>query len=128
MTDQPSGSILVVEDEAPLRHALADKLTRAGFAVHEATDGERGLAAALGERPDLILLDIVMPNVDGLTMLKNLRQDSWGKDVNVILLTNLSDMDKVSQAVDLKTYDYLVKTDWKIEDVVAKVKEKLGRK
>jgi len=127
MTDQPSGSILVVEDEAPLRHALADKLTRAGFTVHEATDGEKGLAAALAERPKLILLDIVMPNVDGLTMLKQLRQDGWGKGVKVILLTNVGDMEKVSQAVDLGSYDYLVKTDWKIEDVVAKVKERLER-
>jgi len=118
--------ILVVDDEASLRSALRDKLAYEGFIVLEAKDGEEGLEIALREQPDLILLDIIMPKMDGLTMLKKLRENSWGKDAKVILLTNLSDNEKVANAMAQETYDYLVKSDWKIADVVAKVREWLG--
>ncbi len=118
--------ILVVEDDASLLHALKDKLVHEGFSVFEAKNGAEGLAAALREHPDLLLLDIVMPQMDGMTMLKNLRQDAWGKTVKVIFLTNLSDNENISEAMKLSSYDFLVKVDWKIEDVVRKIREKLN--
>ena len=90
-------------------------------------NGEEGLKAVFQERPDLILLDIVMPKMDGLTMLKELRKDGWGKTAKVIILTNLSDNQKVADAMENDTYEYIVKTDWKISDIIAKVKEKLER-
>lgn len=117
--------ILLVEDEEAIRTVLADKLRREGFQVIEGKDGEEGLSLSLREHPDLILLDIVMPKMDGLTVLKKLREDEWGKEVKVILLTNLSDVDKVAEALHGGSYNYLVKSDWKIEDVVKKVKEEL---
>lgn len=82
---------------------------------------------ALLWHPDLILLDIVMPKMDGMTMLAQLREDEWGKTARVITLTNLSDTEKVAEAIEHGSYEYLVKSDWKIEDVVAKVREKLGK-
>ena len=118
-------TILVVEDEISLLNALRDKLTRENFAVLEAKNGEEGLEVALREHPDLILLDIVMPKMDGMTMLRKLREDLWGKSAKVIILTNLSDNEKVAEALEQKSYEYLVKSDWKIEDVVAKVRERL---
>lgn len=118
--------ILIVEDEVSLLNALRDKLTREGFVTLEAKNGEEGLEIALRDHPDLILLDIVMPRMDGMTMLKKLREDDWGKTVKVIMLTNLSDMENVSEAVAQGSHEYLVKSDWKIEDVVEKVREKLG--
>lgn len=117
--------ILIVEDEQALTLALNEKLTREGFELVNAGNGEDGLRLALKERPDLILLDIIMPRMDGITMLKKLREDKWGKTVEVIILTNLSDIAKVQEALEQGTTDYLVKSDWKIEDVVARVKEKL---
>jgi len=122
---QESKTILIVEDETSLRHALRDKLTRENFAVLEAKNGEEGLEVALREHPDLILLDIVMPKMDGITMLKKLREYLWGKSAKVIILTNLSDNEKVAEAMRQETFEYLVKSDWKIEDVVAKVRERL---
>ncbi|OGH71913.1 MAG: hypothetical protein A3G00_00140 [Candidatus Magasanikbacteria bacterium RIFCSPLOWO2_12_FULL_43_12] len=120
-------TILVVEDEISLLNALCDKLTRENFAVLEAKNGEEGLEVALREHPDLILLDIIMPVMDGITMLKKLREDAWGKNAKVIILTNLSDNEKVAEALEQKSQEYLVKSDWKIEDVVAKVRERLER-
>lgn len=118
--------ILIVEDETSLRNALRDKLLLEGFIVLEAKNGEEGLGVALRDHPDLILLDIIMPKMDGLTMLKKLREDVWGKNTKVILLTNLSDNEKVSEALLQGSYDYLVKSDWKIEDVVTKIRARLG--
>ena len=120
-------TILVVEDEISLLNALRDKLTRENFAVLEAKNGEEGLEVALREQPDLILLDIVMPKMDGMTMLRKLREDLWGKSAKVIILTNLSDNEKIAGALEQKSQEYLVKSDWKIEDVVAKVRERLER-
>lgn len=118
--------ILVVEDEPSLANALREKFVREGFTVTVAFNGEEGLATALRDKPDMILLDIVMPVMDGLTMLTELRKDPWGKDARVIMLTNLSDALRVSDAVDHGVYDYLVKSDWKLEDLVAKVRERIG--
>ena len=119
-------SILIVDDEVSLRNALSDKLRHEGFIVLEAKNGEEGLNVALRDHPDLILLDIVMPVTDGITMLKNLREDEWGRDVKVIMLTNLDGNGKVADAIIWGTQDYLVKSDWKLEDVVAKIRKRLG--
>lgn len=118
--------ILIVEDEKPLREALRDKLTLEGFLPLEAKNGEEGLEAALREHPDLILLDVIMPKMGGLEMLKKLREDAWGKDTKVILLTNLIDNNQVARAVKEGAYDYLVKSDWKMKDVISKIRERLG--
>jgi CheY-like chemotaxis protein len=119
-------TILIVEDEIPLLKALSQKLTSEGFTVLEAKDGVEGLNSALSNHPDLILSDIVMPNMDGLTMLQKLREDQWGQTAQIILLTNLNDTKDVDTAVQNQVFDYLVKNDWKLKDVVDKIKIKLN--
>jgi len=128
MSNQPR-KILIVEDEAALREALVDKLTRESFNVLAAQNGEEGLEIALKEHPDLILLDIIMPKMDGMTMMKKLREDTWGKDVHIILLTNLSATEEkiIKGIVENEPSYYLVKSDWKIGDVVKKVKEQFAQ-
>lgn len=120
-------TILVVEDETALRGALSDKLKRAGFFVLEGRNGEEGLEVALREHPDLILLDVMMPVMSGMAMFKQLREDAWGKGARVVMLTNLNDMEYIAGAMEQGSYDYLIKSDWKIEDLVAKVREKLEK-
>ncbi|MEK7131286.1 MAG: response regulator [Patescibacteria group bacterium] len=117
--------ILIVEDDLELLEVLKKKFAMEKFEVLEAINGKTGLVEAFQHHPDLILLDIVMPVMDGMTMLKKLRADSWGKNVFVILLTNLSDESKVAEAMQHSVFDYLVKADWKIDDVVKKVRERL---
>ncbi len=116
-------TILTVEDEPPMLKAIDFKLTKEGFKVLKATDGEKGLKLALLKHPDLILLDILLPKIDGLTMLKKLRQDEWGKKVPVILLTNLVMDDRVTRRIveDHPAY-YLAKSEWRLDDVIAKIK------
>lgn len=117
--------ILIVEDERLLSEAVKRKLEKEEFEVTTAIDGQEGLVKAFGGHPDLILLDIILPVVDGLTLLDRLRKDSWGSKVPVIILTNLSDAETVSESRQKGVNDYLVKTDWSLNEVVAKVKEKL---
>jgi DNA-binding response OmpR family regulator len=123
MNDLIKKNILVVEDEASLRGALKEKLTLEGFVILEAKDGEEGLAMALREHPDLILLDNLMPKMDGITMLQKIREEGeWGKNVKVVMLTNLDKAGKV--AADLakgEVYEYFIKSDSKIEDIVKRV-------
>ena len=76
--------------------------------------------------PDMILLDIIMPKMDGMSMLRKLREDNWGKTAKVILLTNLSSPEAVTEAIQHNVYDYLVKTNWKLESIVIKVRTMLG--
>lgn len=118
--------ILVVEDEAAMRSLLRTVLEDAGFAVLEATDGEQGLAVAQAERPDLILLDIIMTKMDGITMLKTMRAQRWGKKIPVIILTNLASSGRVASALQDEEVDYLVKAEHRLDEVVAQVKGKLG--
>jgi DNA-binding response OmpR family regulator len=125
MTDAPK-RILLVEDEPAIARAMSDKLTTEGFSVTRARDGEEGLLIATKEHPDLILLDVVMPKMDGMTMLLALRKDEWGKSAKVIFLTNLSEMDAVQKATELGVFDYIVKSDWKLADVVKKVREQIA--
>lgn len=120
-------TILVVEDEEALRKAMVFKLSAEGFQVVEAGNGEEGLAKAEQERPDIILLDILMPKMHGMEMLSRLRfSGEWGKNVPVIVLSNLNDAAKVAEATEGGVYDYLIKSDWKIEDLVKKVTDKIG--
>lgn len=118
--------VLMVEDDALTLRSMSDKFKLEGFTVLEADNGEAGLKSALDNHPDIILLDIILPKMDGLSVLEKLRQDEWGNEVPVIMLTNLSDSDKVAEAMKNRAYDFLVKADWKLEDIVKKVRERLA--
>lgn len=119
--------ILVVEDDESLRSALVQKLQHDKFSVITAENGEEGLKAALESRPDLILLDLFMPKMDGAEMMDRLRTDSWGAHVPIIVLTNYNADDNIIQKVtkDHPSY-YLLKVDTSPEDLVQKIKEVLS--
>jgi len=118
--------LLIVEDEVSLAKLLQQEFFKEGFDVLVAYDGVVGLSLALENKPDIILLDLLLPKMDGLSLLRELRKDPWGLDVPVIILSNLSDAEKISEAASKEVFDYLVKADWKLEDVIKKVKDKLG--
>lgn len=118
--------LLIIDDEIVVKEALTSQFDKREFEVLTASDGEEGLKTALEHHPDLILLDLVMPKMDGMTMLTKLRQDKWGTNAKVIILTNLGEAEKVAEAVSRGTYEYLLKVDWNIADVVDKVKKTLS--
>jgi len=114
--------LLVVEDDLSLGKALVNKFSKENFNILEAKNGEEGLEMALKNNPALILLDIVMPKMDGITMLKKLREDEMGKKIPVIFLTNLTDAEHTPNLIDKNVVGYLIKTDWTLKDIVNKVK------
>ncbi len=117
--------ILVVDDDTDLRETLKISMENSGFDVLEAIDGESGLALALSSKPDLILLDITMPKMNGLQMLHTLRKDAWGKDVPVLLLTNADDPTHIVRGVELKSNDYLIKSQTSLETIVKTIRQQL---
>jgi len=117
-------TILIVEDERILRETIHLGLEKEEFTVIEAKDGEEGLLISLKEHPDLILLDLIMPKMDGMTMLKKLRDtDDWGKTVPIIILTNLtsSDEQRNKDVVELTPVYYLEKTQMDIDQIIEKI-------
>jgi DNA-binding response OmpR family regulator len=119
--------ILIVEDEISYVRLLSDQLSAKGYQILEAHDGKTGLELAIKEHPDLILLDIKMPVMDGMTMLDRLRQETTGKNTKVIMLTNLEPTGKIidNAIKDQLTY-YFVKSDTKIMDLLEKIKTLLA--
>jgi len=119
--------LLLVEDDRILLNMYRKFLVNHGYDIHTAMDGEEGLRKAFEDHPDLILLDIRMPKMDGMTMLKLLRQDGWGRHAKVIILTNLDPGDTILQGVikDYPTY-YLVKANTEMEDLLEKIRDVLA--
>lgn len=117
--------ILIVEDSKDLVLLLSEVFKKEGFDVSTAADGEKGLILAIEKKPDLILLDIMMPKMDGITVIKRLHEEEGGKDIPVIILSNLSSADDLGKAMEAGAYNFLVKKDWELDDIVAKVKETL---
>lgn len=116
--------ILVVDDDPMYVKIYEKKFTDSGFEVRVAMDGEEGLKMALEEHPDLILLDLMMPKMDGMTTMKKLREDAWGKTVPIIILTNLDASDKVLQGVveDQPAY-YIMKANSTPDDILEKARQ-----
>ena len=122
--------ILIIEDEIDLREILSDNFSEDNWEIFLAHNGKSGLESALKNHPDIILLDIVMPVMNGMKMLDELRKDSWGKDARVILLTNLTvkENDLVSSQRGIKSFDYWIKCDMTMADIVAKVNQRMKKK
>ncbi len=120
-------TILIIEDEKYLREAVVDILHSKNFIMLQAKNGKDGLKIALTKHPDLILLDIIMPEMDGTTVLKKIREDAWGKTVQIIILTNLNKTNE-QFLIDTEKNELtqcLIKSDWKLYDIVKKIEELL---
>lgn len=120
--------LLIIEDDLVLQNALREYLVAEGFEVECASDGETGISMALSGKPDLILLDIVLPKKDGYAVLTEVRADENAKYIPIVLLTNLGSISDVEKALELGATTYLVKADYKLEEVTAKIKNILNIK
>jgi CheY-like chemotaxis protein len=124
MTNTPQ-HVLIIEDSALLREVMRDALQSSNFRVSEAENGKEGLEKALAEHPDLILLDLMMPVMDGVTTYKRLRQDAWGEKVPVIILT-ATKRETMSTWLSAEKLDFLNKDAWMADEVVTVVKQRLS--
>ena len=118
--------ILIIEDDGILQKALQEFLADEGFEIFSALDGEEGIKLGKEKNPDLILLDIILPKKDGYEVLKEIKSDENTKKIPVILLTNLGSLNDVERAVELGATTYLIKADYKLEEVSNKIKEILN--
>lgn len=121
-------NILVVEDEENLRGAIVDVLRAEKFDAIEAKNGKEGIKMALQYHPDLILLDLLMPGMDGMSAFEKIRKDSWWSKVPVIILTNINPTAEklVQDVIAHEPISYLIKSDWKLHDIVHKIQETLN--
>lgn len=120
--------VLIVEDDATIAGMYQKKFELEGFGVAVAADGEAGVAAAKANPPAIILLDIIMPKMDGFATLQALKEDVATKAIPVILLTNLGQNEDVAKGTKLGAIGYLIKAQLTPSEVVAKVRELLGKK
>ena len=118
--------ILFIEDESALQQAVSQVLGERGFETLVALDGNLGIALAKKEIPDLILLDLILPQKNGFDVLNELKKDESTKHIPIIILTNLEESRDVERAIALGATTYLVKTNYKLEEVVEKIKSILG--
>ena len=115
--------ILIIEDDPFLSEMYATKFNQSGFQTELATDGKKGLEKIKTSKPDLILLDIVLPKMDGFEILKKIKKDSKLKEIPLILLTNLGQKNEVEKGLALGADEYIVKAHFTPTAVVAKVKK-----
>ena len=124
--DDNQKRILIIEDDSLLIEEMKGEFARNNFAVDVALDGETGYAKIFSMKPHLVILDIVVPKVNGVELLSKLQQDPWGKTLPVIVLTNMDNNTNMAEVLELGNYDYLVKADWSLKDLIEKVNRKLG--
>ena len=115
--------VLIAEDEAVLSQMYKDKLEMNDFAVIQAFDGEEAIKLALSEKPDIILLDILMPKKHGLDVLAALQKDAWGKKVRVIILTNIPEYPSLANFSQQWSYIVMSKADYTPDQVLENVKK-----
>ena len=119
--------ILFIEDEPTLQKELHEILKQEGCEIFSAFDGVEGLEIAKKEKPDLILLDLILPKKDGFEVLKELKEDDNTKDIPVIVLTNLEGTGDVEKALELGATTYLVKANYELDDILKLVKDHLPK-
>lgn len=117
--------ILVVEDDNVYRKMLCEELSSLGFDLLSTDDGEEGLAKAIAEHPDLILLDLILPGLDGISFIKEIRKDEWGKKARIIVLTNYSSNEKIAEILEAGVHDYMDKSV-SAEEIKKSVRQKLN--
>jgi len=118
--------VLVVEDDTLLKDMLGQQLTKEGWQALHATDGEQALALAESEHPDIILLDLLLPGMSGFEILSTLKENDSTKDIAVIILSNLGQQEDIDKGIKLGAADFLIKSNFTLDEVSAKIKQVLS--
>ena len=114
--------ILIIEDDKFLRELISQKLEIEGYEISEAVDGEKGIKQVEEEKPDLVLLDLILPGIDGFEVLTKMKEDSALSQIPVIILSNLGQKDDVERGLKIGANDYLIKAHFTPGEIINKVK------
>lgn len=120
--DMKKPMVLIVEDDKNIRELYADAFTLVGIQVLTATNGKEGVDIALREHPEAILMDIMMPEMNGHEAINHIRRDAWGKSAKVVYLTNMSDPENIVHAVEQGSDEYIIKANMTPKEVVNQVR------
>src|SRR4030042_3908454 len=127
MLHEKMTKILFIEDEPTLQKTLGEVLKREKFDIKTAFDGKEGLEMVKKEKPDLVLLDLILPKMDGFTVLQEIKKDPEIQNIPVIVLTNLEGTADVEKVLELGATTYLVKANYDLPDVVGKIRKTLEK-
>ena len=117
--------ILIIEDDKFLRELIAKKLIKEGYEISEAVDGEEGMKKVKEEKPDLVLLDLILPGIDGFEVLSRMREESALASIPVIILSNLGQREDVEKGLKMGAVDYLIKAHFTPGEIIEKIKNAL---
>ena len=120
--------ILIIEDDKFLRKVLVRKLLKEDYQVIEATDGEEGLKSIKQDKPDLVLLDLVLPGIDGFEILDKMKTDSEMSKIPVIILSNLGEKKEIKRGLELGANDYLIKAHFTPGEIIDRIEVALNKK
>lgn len=115
-------NILIIEDDDFFRELIKKKLVSEGFEVAEAIDGEKGIDAIRENKPNLVILDLLLPNIDGFEVLSKIKEDSATASTPVIILSNLGQQEDIERGLKLGATDFLIKSQFDIDQIMDKVK------
>lgn len=116
-------TILIIEDDKFLRELIAQKLIKEGYKTSEAIEGEEGLKKIQEEKPDLVLLDLILPGIDGFEVLSKVKTDPELTKIPVIILSNLGQKEEIERGLKLGARDYLVKANFTLSEIIKKIKK-----
>jgi CheY-like chemotaxis protein len=114
--------VLLVEDEPALQEAIKIKMEKEGVQVFAFDTGEKGLDFLKEQKPDLVWLDILLPGINGLEVLRQIRDDEKTKDLAVVIVSVSAGQEKIKKAFSLNVVDYIVKSEYTIDSIIKKVK------
>ncbi len=117
--------ILIIEDDKFLRELISQKLVKEGYEICEAIDGEEGIKQVRKENPDLILLDLILPGIDGFDVLAQMKRDPVLAKIPVIILSNLGQKEDIEKGINLGADDYLIKAHFTPNEIIEKIKSVL---
>jgi len=115
-------NILIVEDDKILRELISQKLVKENYKISVAVDGEEGLKKTKEEKPDIVLLDLILPGIDGFGVLEEIKKDPEINKIPVVILSNLGQKEEIEKGMNLGAADYLIKAHFTLSEIVAKVK------
>lgn len=114
--------ILIIEDDKFLRELISQKILKEGYEIAEAVDGESGLNSAKSEKPELILLDLILPGIDGFEVLARIKSDPEISQIPVIILSNLGQKDDIEKGLKMGAIDFLIKAHFTPAEIIEKIK------
>lgn len=118
-----SQKILIIEDDDFIRKLISQKLEREGYLVNSAIEGVSGLKMIENEKPDLVLLDIILPGIDGFEILRKKQNNEEINDIPVIILSNLGEKKNIALGLELGAKDYIIKAHHTLDEIVQKIKK-----